>query len=203
MHGSHQWSEVVGDVGQRYFHVCKGEPGKVPTLEGATVDPAPDTMIGTAGEFAARWNTMTPEKREQVWKRIQDSGDTAAKCWQADHEALAAELRALQNSRAYARTQPIATVIENLLAEVVSERMSHERTVNVLRADWERLRVSAQEQDDQLPKETQWYAYWTGVHQAVQHWSEGTPMVCPYDTPHSVVKDLVLHLVDNPDEEQE
>lgn len=32
-------------------------------------------------------------------------------------------------------------------------------------------------------RDTQWYAYWTGVHQSVQHWADGTQMKCPYPQP--------------------
>jgi len=32
-------------------------------------------------------------------------------------------------------------------------------------------------------KGTQWFAYWEGVHDSVQHWANGTPMRCPYDAP--------------------
>jgi len=32
-------------------------------------------------------------------------------------------------------------------------------------------------------KKTQWFAYWRGVQDSVQHWANGTPLRCPYDTP--------------------
>ncbi|QOP65249.1 hypothetical protein SEA_ZAYULIV_53 [Microbacterium phage Zayuliv] len=35
-------------------------------------------------------------------------------------------------------------------------------------------------------RDTQWFAYWEGVHQAVQAWANGTPMSCPYPTPKEV-----------------
>lgn len=37
-------------------------------------------------------------------------------------------------------------------------------------------------------KDTQWFAYWEGVHQAVQHWATGTPMSCPYPNPEGVAE---------------
>ena len=43
-------------------------------------------------------------------------------------------------------------------------------------------------------KNTQWYAYWEGIHQAVQHWANGTPMNCPYPTPPQATSDNWAHL---------
>lgn len=234
-HVAHQWTTRLAKVNgipedTLQYHHCPGKAGEA-TLEGATREPALGESVGSAGEFAAQWNAMEPERRERWVQSLRESSDTAVKCWQADHEGIAAELRAIEHSRAYARTQPMRDSIENLLAdelydgwlgpmgeqsfeehrraladklaELVGERLSHEHTVNVLRTDWERMRISDQEQDEPLVKETQWYAYWTGVHQAVQHWADGSQMECPYPTPHDVVKKLVLHLLDNSDETKE
>ena len=37
-------------------------------------------------------------------------------------------------------------------------------------------------------KATQWFAYWQGVQASVQHWANGIPMRCPYDTPQEAHK---------------
>ncbi|QZE10344.1 hypothetical protein SEA_KATCHAN_56 [Microbacterium phage KatChan] len=232
-HAAHQWttrlSRVNGipEVTLQYHH-CPGKASADTSLAGATREPALGVVPATAGEFAAIWNGRTTEQREQMLRSINASGDTAAKCWQADHEGLERELQSIREQRARVHSQPLRESIENLLAdelydggmgylgdepflkyrnglagklaELVGEYMSHEKTVNVLRADWDRVHISDPEQDEPLPKESQWYAYWTGVHQAVQHWADGSQMACPYPTPTGVVKDLVEHLLDEAEE---
>lgn len=39
-------------------------------------------------------------------------------------------------------------------------------------------------------KDTQWFAYWEGIHQAVQYWANKTTMKCPYPTPPEVEENL-------------
>ncbi|QKN87815.1 hypothetical protein NEBULOUS_54 [Microbacterium phage Nebulous] len=58
------------------------------TLDDATNEPAPGTEIATAGEFAARWNTWTPDQREAVWVQIRKAADDGHKCFMEDHEGL-------------------------------------------------------------------------------------------------------------------
>lgn len=72
------------------------------TLDGATNEPAPEVMTGDAGEFAARWNTATPEQREDRWQRMQRAFDVSNKCFQEDHEALLDQVRSMSAKRATA-----------------------------------------------------------------------------------------------------
>ncbi|AXQ52922.1 hypothetical protein SEA_NEFERTHENA_59 [Microbacterium phage Neferthena] len=64
------------------------------TLDGATNEPAPHTEIATAGEFAARWNTWTPDQRDAVWVQIRKAADDGYKCFMEDHEGLKEQLAA-------------------------------------------------------------------------------------------------------------
>lgn len=57
-------------------------------LNGATNEPAPDTEIANAGEFAARWNTWEPEQREKVWAQIQSGVKDGQRCFLEDHDGM-------------------------------------------------------------------------------------------------------------------
>jgi hypothetical protein len=39
-------------------------------------------------------------------------------------------------------------------------------------------------------KDSQWFAYWAGIHAAVQHWANGTPLDCPYPVPKEIEERL-------------
>jgi hypothetical protein len=64
------------------------------TLVGATDPPVEGAYPATAGEFAARWNSWTPERR-QAWldRRVADSQASSA-CWLGLHEHRIESLRA-------------------------------------------------------------------------------------------------------------
>lgn len=81
--------------------------------------------------------------------------------------------------------------VENLLADELYDggfgTMGDEAFLKYRRRLAEQVAELVNEEDAARPvKESQWYAYWTGIHQAVQHWAEGTPMECPYPTPPGV-----------------
>jgi len=56
-------------------------------LGGATAVPVEGARSTSAGEFAAKWNSLDPEDREKWVRRIEDNADDAIRCFQADHEA--------------------------------------------------------------------------------------------------------------------
>lgn len=116
---------------------------EVPTLslDGATTPPAEGARVKNAGEFAARWNALTLEQREQATRSIGDRSDAAIRCFLANHDGLeheysierrnaAAALSALdltlrkwgeERARAAARK----TLIIDLSAQVIAAE--HER----------------------------------------------------------------------------
>jgi len=62
-------------------------------LNGATNEPAPETEINSAGEFAAYWNTQTPERREEMVQQIKRAQKQATDCFIRDHDNLEERLR--------------------------------------------------------------------------------------------------------------
>lgn len=62
-------------------------------LAGAT-DVGPEfSYPADAGEFAARWNAATPERREEVVRRLVRDSESASTCVMQDHQVLLSELR--------------------------------------------------------------------------------------------------------------
>lgn len=86
--------------------------------------------------------------------------------------------------------------IENLLADELydggSGPMSEEQVEDYRRNLARKLNaefggpVTATPPKEPTTGDTQWYAYWEGVSQAVQHWANGTDMRCPYEAPPAV-----------------
>lgn len=83
-------------------------------LDGATQLPDEGHRVASAGEFAAVWNTRTPEQREKLVQLLLDQQSRAHTCFIEDHEGLKqqlgtaqqiiAEVQAYANDRqAYAR----------------------------------------------------------------------------------------------------
>lgn len=54
-------------------------------LDGATRMPEPNAYASDAGEFAARWNAMSPEMREAAVASIQSNGETSLRCVLENH----------------------------------------------------------------------------------------------------------------------
>jgi len=77
----------------------------VPALDGATNEPAPETLIASAGEFAARWNVMEPAERERVWKAIQGACNDGYQCHVKDHAGMEAEHAALFQRHVVAKSE--------------------------------------------------------------------------------------------------
>lgn len=163
----------------------------VTTLTGATTDPEEGVRVGTAGEFAARWNGMPLEQRERVVKHILEAQDTAQACVIKNHEGLQQQL---EDQRLY--DFKATDQIENLLADELydggSGPMSVEQVEEYRRNLARKLNaefggpVTATPPKEPATGDTQWYAYWEGVSQAVQHWANGTDMRCPYEAPPAV-----------------
>ncbi|QWS69724.1 hypothetical protein SEA_WILLIAMSTRONG_57 [Microbacterium phage WilliamStrong] len=134
-HIAHDWGESTFRYGKpvRMYYRCPGYSGMVPALDGATNEPAPDTMIASAGEFAARWNTMEAGQREALWERIRQSNETAVQCFQRDHDALQEQLRASDQRRASARSE-----IQGLL-DSLDSHVTHDEIYSQLRTIQEAL----------------------------------------------------------------
>lgn len=49
-------------------------------LAGATTPGEPNAHPANAGEFAARWNAMTPDQRERAWKSIAERLEHGERC---------------------------------------------------------------------------------------------------------------------------
>lgn len=63
-------------------------------------------------------------------------------------------------------------------------RMVYRRPPGIWRVqDEENAQVYASEADDGSPLDSQWFAFWEGVHAAVGHWANGHAVECPYKTP--------------------
>ena len=89
----------------------------VAALDGATNDPAPGTWSANAGEFAARWNVLTPAERERYWEFIKDAQQRSLSCVQKDHEGLQEELDAANRKLAavqrYADDRKAHNILKN------------------------------------------------------------------------------------------
>lgn len=134
-HIAHDWQESTFRYGKpvRMYHRCPGYSGPVPALDGATNEPAPDTMISTAGEFAARWNTLESHERENLWERIRQNNETAMQCFQRDHDQLTDSLELSRTKRAHARSE-----IQGLL-DSLDSHVTHDEIYSQLRAIQEAL----------------------------------------------------------------
>lgn len=79
--------------------------------------------------------------------------------------------------------------VENLLADELYDGgmgyMGDKQFLEYRRSLAEKITELVNEEDSRqlAVRDTQWYAYWTGIHQAVQHWADGKPMECPYPQP--------------------
>lgn len=58
-------------------------------LDGATTPGEPNTHPANAGEFAARWNALTPEERDQRARAIVADSETAIRCFMYRHDEIA------------------------------------------------------------------------------------------------------------------
>lgn len=61
---------------------------KLSTLADASTAPEPGVQPANAAEFAALWNTRTPEQREKLVQLLLDQQERAHKCFIEDHEQL-------------------------------------------------------------------------------------------------------------------
>lgn len=50
------------------------------TLDGATAPPEPNVMCATPGEFAAMWNGLTEDARQEVLNALRVADDMATRC---------------------------------------------------------------------------------------------------------------------------
>lgn len=73
-------------------------------LEGATTPGDPAAWAKDPGEFAARYNSWTPERRHAWAERIVQDSMTAARCHQADHDGELVRLRGIAVDRAFPAT---------------------------------------------------------------------------------------------------
>jgi len=103
-------------------HRCPGYSGPVPALDGATNEPAPEYAIATAGEFAARWNTLESAQREAMWERIRQNNLAALNCFQRDHDALAEQLGDRDQRRTTARSD-IQGLLDSLDSHVTQDEI--------------------------------------------------------------------------------
>lgn len=55
-------------------------------LEGATQTGAENAYPSDPGEFAARWNEWTTQRRVEFLRAIESSAVRAGRCFEADHE---------------------------------------------------------------------------------------------------------------------
>lgn len=62
-------------------------------LDGATAPPPDAMMPGTPGEFAARWNAASEERRAEWLEAVNRFSADAARCFMANHDAEVAQLR--------------------------------------------------------------------------------------------------------------
>lgn len=186
VHGKHSWTEkgTLPDYPEEVtlHHVCNGTPSKS-TLQGATREPAAWAEAADAGEFAARWNAMDAEERERAFQHLLKSQQTAVQCFIRNHETLEEELRDKRQADWRAEGQ-----IENLLADELYDGsngpLNEERMEDYRRSLARKLNADFGPPAPVVPvRDTQWYAYWTGVHQSVQHWADGSQMKCPYPQP--------------------
>lgn len=80
------------EVEKRAAYLAEHPEGTPATLDGATSEPERGVQLATAGEFAARWNTWTPEHQQQAFENMQEAMRTRNRCFMEDHDGLKEQL---------------------------------------------------------------------------------------------------------------
>ncbi|WNM75103.1 hypothetical protein SEA_MORRIGAN_58 [Microbacterium phage Morrigan] len=94
----------------------------VATLDGATNEPAPGTWSASAGEFAARWNVLTPADRERYWEFIKDAQQRSHDCVLKDHESLQEEVTRLSQKRSQAHSE-LGGLLDSLDSHITQDEI--------------------------------------------------------------------------------
>ena len=64
---------------------------KLTELDGATFTPEEGVQLANAGQFAAYWNALTPERRELTFVAMRDAATEAARCFIENHDGRIAD----------------------------------------------------------------------------------------------------------------
>lgn len=94
----------------------------VPALDGATNEPAPEYASATAGEFAARWNTRTPEERESLFQAIREAQHMSYQCHVRDHTGLESEWEALNHKVSTAKSE-LTGLLDSLDSHITQDEI--------------------------------------------------------------------------------
>ena len=73
-----------------------GTPVDDSILDGATTPPPEGAYASDGGEFAARWNALTPEQRDEAAHAWQGVSRRAIECVAKDHDGLTTELETIR-----------------------------------------------------------------------------------------------------------
>lgn len=92
-------------------------------LADASSVPEPGVSPSNAAEFAALWNTRTPEQREKLVQVLLDQQSSAHKCFMEDHEGLKQQLGVAQQ---------IITKVQ----AYANDRRAHARSRNNTLSSW-------------------------------------------------------------------
>jgi len=84
------WQAALAESMARGNRIAELE--RLTELDGATFVPEEGAQVSNAGEFAAYWNSLTPERRELMVVAMRDSASAALKCFIENHENRIPEL---------------------------------------------------------------------------------------------------------------
>lgn len=110
-------------------------PADTGLLDGETHEPADGERIGTAGQFAARWNKLDPEGRQLQVDLMQQNAVLATRCVVGDHHGA---VEALDQSRRAA--QELAHHLNGMM-DSLDESVSHTQVYEQLKIAWDMARA--------------------------------------------------------------
>ena len=80
------WEELWAEREAAVAELVAAVEATASDLEGVTTLPPANAGGADAGQFAALWNSLTPERREFLFRRLRDDRKTASDCWMFMHD---------------------------------------------------------------------------------------------------------------------
>jgi hypothetical protein len=84
------------DVAAKLYEMATALLKLPAVLNGETATPEEERQITTAEEFAAMWNTRTPEQRQALVRQLLHQQKVSQDCFLQDHDVLKEQLREAQ-----------------------------------------------------------------------------------------------------------
>lgn len=145
--------------------VAQARIAELEVLHGATEEPAPNVLVGSPGEFAARWNRWSSEDRERVTRTLVEQSAAAVRCFVEDHNGMKA--------RHDARVAELAALVGEARSAFVPSTEQVRRAVEVYACGVE----GAGEAFDRWHRDGLGRAWWEGVNAQWKHRPIGNRLI--------------------------